>query len=308
MISSHLINSIFVGKIRSNRQLFHSYGLSSFTDITKAESAFIHISDFFLVDKSPAISQPLVIEVTDKVCTFLQAISNLLHQNMANCTLLAVYKKLPYDFCWLIFTMDKNHWLFTIVTSEIVCTSLIVLHLDLDLDLDMPESSFMIFNTKLSNDNRNVAMLPNSNILASQFELVINDFYVSHYKPAVFSKHGFSLFAVNLLMLKFVRKPLFKPSDSPVVCSDQLIYTYYDPGNFYSFVKLIAYCHIWYDPRSNLSYSTLDTDDGRKDSPADSNCYHCFQFLSDDIVNKLDLSIRSKVRGPPVAVSSCFNS
>ena len=110
-------------------------------------------------------------------------------------------------------------------------------------------------------------------------------------------------------MPKFVRKPLFRPSYSPVVCSDQLIYTRYGLGNFYSFVKLIAYYDFWYDPRPNLSHSTLDTDDGRKDSLADSNCYHCFQFVSEDIVNKLDLSIWSKVRGPPVALLTlkiCF--
>jgi hypothetical protein len=187
MIGNHFIKSFFIGINRWNTQLFHSHCLNYFTDTTKAQSIFIHISDFLSVDKSAAISQSLVTEVIDKVCTFLQAINILLHHNMADSLLPPIYKKLLYDCCWLICFMDKLYLLFIMITPEIVCFSLITCH----FDLDMPQSSFVFFEIKLSNENRNVAMLPNVNSLLSHFELVINRLYVPHNMPAIFSEHGF---------------------------------------------------------------------------------------------------------------------
>ena len=106
---------------------------------------------------------------------------------------------------------------------------------------------------------------------------------------------------MNVLMSKLFCKPLFKPSKPPAVCSDQLMYLCYGLGNSYSFVEFITYYHNCYDPRSIQSQSTHDTDDGRKDFSADFNYLFCFRLLSDNILNKQDLSIRFKVRGPPEA-------
>jgi hypothetical protein len=114
---------------------------------------------------------------------------------------------------------------------------------------------------------------------------------------------------MNVLMSKVVREPFFRPFNPPAVCIDQLIYIRYGLGNFSGFVEFIT-CYLnWYDPKSGLSHSTIDSDDGRKDYSEDSNSYRCFQFLSDDIVKKLDYSIQFKVRGPPVALLTlkiCF--
>lgn len=295
---NHSSKSVFVGITSWNSQLFLPHCLRSLIETTKGIDISICVLDNNSTDDSVAVAKSFGVEVIQAGCTQPQALSFLINHSKADYTLLIHSDVIFIDPRWPLLCMDKINGSVVLVSPEdIGCGPM-----TRPFGLNMPESSFMFFNTKQIKKCRHMVLLPTRKRFFPQYEFEFNGDHVTHNIPATLSRRGFRWFAMNVLTSNVVSEPLFKPSKTPAVWSDELMYLRYGLGNFYSIDGIITHYHNWYDRISTQSHSPLNTVDSKKDFPADFIHDYTSRFLSDYQHNNLDLPIDLNIRRPPKAL------
>jgi glycosyltransferase involved in cell wall biosynthesis len=250
------------------------------------------------IDDSVEVAQSFGVEVIQMGCTQPQALSFLINHSRADYTLLIHSDVVFIDHRWLLLCMDKINGSVVLVSPEdIGCGPM-----TRPFGLNMPESSFMFFNTKLIKKCRHLLLLPTRKRFFPQYEFDFNGDHVTHNIPATLSRKGFRWFAMNVLTSNVVSEALFRPSKTPAVWSDELMYLRYGLGNFYSIDGIITHYHNWYDRISTQSHPPLDANNCKKDFPADFIRDYTSRFLSDYQHDNLDIPTDLNIRRPPKAL------
>jgi glycosyltransferase involved in cell wall biosynthesis len=295
---NHLSKSIFVGITSWNSQLFLPHCLRSLTETTQVQDISICVLDNNSIDDSAAIARSFGVEVIQMSCTQPQALSFLINRSRADYTLLIHADVILIDPRWPSLCIDKiNESVALVSPMDIGCGPMTP-----PFGLNKSESSFMFFNTKLIKQCRHLVLFPTRNSFFPRYEFDFNAYHVTRDIPATLSRHGFRCFAMNALTSNVVSNPLYKPSKSPTVWSDELMYLRYGLGNFYSIDGIITHYHNYYNRIPKSPHASIATVESKKDYPVEFIHDYTTRLLPDFQQNNLDLPIDMNIRRYPEAL------
>jgi hypothetical protein len=127
----------------------------------------------------------------------------------------------------------------------------------------MPESSFLLFDTRKARRARTLTWGKRRGVPSPELRLNLDHYYVTHDLPKALARRGLTWKAMRVHASPKEASPAYLPPMTPEYWSEELSYLRYAMGNFYSLDGEVTHYHNWFDrvPK-DVPPGSLETTEG----------------------------------------------
>jgi glycosyltransferase involved in cell wall biosynthesis len=279
---------LFVGVTTWNSELFLPHCLESIRRTTGGLKVQIGVADNRSTDRSVEIARDFGARVHIEYCRQSIALNRLLSMSNARVTLLLHSDVVLVSPRWFAVCDAHLRGSVALVSPEdIGCGPL-----TRPYGAGMPESCFLLFDTRKAKDMRQWVWVRRKKIIPwPERKLDLDDYYVTHDLPATLARHGYTWQPMRVHPSPREPEPVWRPSFTPEYWSEKLEDLRYAMGNFYSLDGEITHYHNWFDrvPKDVPLDSRETTEGNGKGLPLAFLSLGTRTFLSDVARNDLRL-------------------
>jgi len=234
---------LFVGVTTWNSELFLAQCLEAIRKTTEGVSLQIGVVDNRSTDRSVEIGRTHGAKVHVEYCSQAIALNRLLSMSEGRVTLLMHSDVILLSPRWFHVCDAHLRGNVALVSPEdIGCGPL-----TRPYGKDMPESCFMMFDTKKARELRQWVWVRRKGIPWPERRLDLEDYYVTHDLPTTLARGGYTWQRMRVHASPRESAPVYRPQFTPQYWSEDLEDLRYAMGNFYSLDGEITHYHNWFD-------------------------------------------------------------
>ena len=278
---------LFIGVTTWNSEMFLPHCLESIRRTTDGLRARIGVVDNVSTDRSVEIARDYGAEVRVEHCSQAIALNRLLSMSNARVTLLLHSDVILLSPRW--FEVCDRHLkadVALISPEDVGCGPL-----TRPYGRGMPESCFLLFDTKKARELRQWVWRRRKGIPWPERRLDLDHYYVTHDLPATLARSGYTWRPMRVHASPRAPEPVYQPPFTPEYWSAELSHLRYAMGNFYSLDGEITHYHNWFDrvPKNVPLDSRETTEGGGKGLPMAFLSLGTRTFLEDLAANRVRL-------------------
>jgi glycosyltransferase involved in cell wall biosynthesis len=252
-------NDLFVGVTTWNSELFLAHCLRSIHQTTDGLRLRIGVVDNMSTDRSVQIARDMGAQVHQERCSQAIGLNRLLAMSDARHTLLLHSDVVLLSPDW--YTTCSRHLTGNVALvspEDIGCGPL-----TRPYGAGMPESCFMLFDTKKAMRARTLTWPRRKGIPWPRLHLDLDDYYVTHDLPKTLGRRGYTWQPMRVHASPSDLDAVYHPPFTPEYWSGDLGHLRYGMGNFYSLDGQITHYHNWFDrvPK-DVPMDSLETTEG----------------------------------------------
>lgn len=281
------MTDLFVGVTTWNSETFLPHCLESIRRTTNGVNVRVGVVDNRSTDRSVEIARDYDAQVHIEYCSQAIALNRLLSMSDARVTLLLHSDVILLSPRWFQVCDAHLRGDVALVSPEDVGCG----PLTRPYGRDMPESCFLLFDTKKAMEMRQWVWVRRMRIPWPEKRLDLEHYYVTHDLPETLARHGYTWQPMRVHASPKEPAPVYRPAFTPEYWSEELESLRYAMGNFYSLDGEITHYHNWFDrvPKDVPLDSRETTEGNGKGLPLAYLSLGTRTFLDDLAANRLRL-------------------